>query len=100
MCACCLHGGASCTPEDRERVEVLRDRIRKDSNVHIVLKTAFDEAGARTELYGQTRPAQRKRDLDILREMGATPEAVRTAQAWSELLQEYIPDPAPVCVPY
>ena len=100
LCACCLHGGAACTQEDIERVARLRDRIRQDSNVHIVMKTAFDEAGARTELYEQTTPAQRKRDLDILREMGATPETVRTAQAWSELLEEYIPDNAQICAPY
>lgn len=100
LCACCMHGGAACTAEDADRVACLRKRIREDSNVHVVLKTAFDEAGARTELYDQTTPAQRKRDLDILREMGATPETVRTAQAWSELLAEYIPDPAPICAPY
>ena len=100
LCACCMHGGAACTAEDADRVACLRKRIREDSNVHVVLKTAFDEAGARTELYDQTTPAQRKRDLDILREMGATPETVRTAQAWSELLAEYIPDPALICAPY
>lgn len=100
LCACCMHGGASCTAEDPEKVACLLKRIRRDSNVHIVLKTAFDEAGARTELYNKTTPAQRKRDLDILREMGATPEAVRTAQAWSELLAEYIPNPGQVCAPH
>ncbi len=100
MCACCVHGGASCTSENAEDVERLLKRIRQDSNVHIILKTAFDETGARTELYERTTPAQRKRDLDILREMGATPETVRTAQAWSELLTEYIPKVDRICSPH
>ena len=100
LCACCMHGGAECTAENPEKVAALLKRIREDGNVHIVLKSAFDDCGARTELYEKTTPLQRKRDLDIMREMGAIPESVRTARFWQELLKEYIPHNEHICAPF
>jgi len=100
LCACCMAGGAVCFPEEKAQVQSLQDAINRDQNVHIILKTAFDDAGARTELYHQLTPEQRKRDLDILHAMGETPETVRTAKIWTELLREYIPDCTSICAPY
>lgn len=100
LCSCCLHGGASFILADREDVNKLLCAIRNDPNVHIYLRTAFDDVGARTKMYAETTPSQRKRDLDIFREMGSIPEVVRTAQVWTELLSEYIPHPKPICAPY
>jgi len=100
LCAFCKNGGACLTAETDEEVAKVLDAVRIDSNIHIVLKTAFDEAGARTELYEKTTQSQRKRDLDILRGMGATPETVRTFQTWTELLREYIPKSDHICAPH
>ena len=100
LCACCMAGGADCVQEDCERVRALRDRIQSNPDVHVSLTTAFDEVGARTPAYESTTPAQRKRDLDILRELGATPETVRTARVWCELMAEYGVSPAALCAPY
>lgn len=100
MCACCAQGGAPNTPEKKGEVQHLLQQIRADSNVHIKLRTAFDDAGARNEWYATLTPQQRKRDLDILHALGAIPEMVRTAQCWSEILEEYLPHPGPICAPY
>ena len=100
FCACCKNGGAECTAEDPEKVDALLKRIKEDQNVHVVFKTAFDDAGARTELYEKTTVAQRKRDLDILRDMGTIPESVRTAKIWAQLMEEYIPSCSKICAPF
>jgi len=100
LCACCMRGGAENVCENKEKVRALLDKIEKEPDIHIVLRSAFDDAGARTELYDLTTPLQRKRDLDIFRAMGAIPGSVRTARIWSQLLKEYIPDVSSLCAPF
>jgi len=99
LCAHCKFAGAGCPMEDPEKVQSLVDAIRKNHQVHIKLRTAFDDVGGRTELYDKTTPSQRRRDLEILRLMGVVPESIRTAFMWTRLLDEYLPDVSKVCAP-
>lgn len=99
LCAHCKFAGAGCPLENEERVQELVDAICKDSQVHIKLRTAFDDVGGRTDLYDKTTPSQRRRDLEILRLMGEVPESIRTAFVWTRLLDEYLPDVSKVCAP-
>ena len=67
MCACCLSGGGKPPVSSLAEIQSLLDSIRRNPDIHVTLKTAFDEAGARTGLFEKMTPQERKRDLDILR---------------------------------
>lgn len=97
LCINCLRGGActGCIPESN--VQDAWKTIENNPDIHITLIGAFDEVGARTELFEKQTPAQRRKDLDVMQRLGICYSDTKTARDLLYRIADSIPDLKGIC---
>ncbi|MGI6335775.1 MAG: hypothetical protein ACOXZM_01775 [Eubacteriales bacterium] len=95
LCVRCRAGGSQCP--NACAVDAALTAIRRTPDLHVTLETSFDETGARTERFMSQSPAERLRDLTVLRRLGLCPGDTRSARDLMTLLDRCVPDTADVC---
>ena len=77
LCLNCKRGGGDvgCS-----QIDELADEIKVNPDIHITMRGAFDEIGARTEFFDKQTPAQRRSDLHVLQKLGLCFGDTRTAR--------------------
>lgn len=78
LCINCKRGGGDGLEGDKVK-EALK-RIEENPELHIKLTGAFDEIGARTELFYNQTPVERRKDLDVLQRLGLCYGDTRSAR--------------------
>lgn len=98
LCINCKRGGGDilCYKIINELIE----RIKNNPELHITMKGAFDEVGARTELFYKQTPAERKKDLDVLQRLGLCFGDTRTARDLFLRISKNIPSLKGICEYY
>lgn len=97
MCIACLRGGGQCSRITRWGIAQLWERIQENPDLHLIMRTSFDEVGARTALFDSQTPAERRQDLDVLQRLGLCPTDTRTARDLLTRVSELIPDLYGIC---
>jgi hypothetical protein len=97
LCLFCYQGGGCAPFMETHDFAGLVEKLRQNPDIHITLTAAYDEIGARTDLYYEQTPEERKRDLDMFRLLGLVPGDTRTARELIERIKTNIPEIGPVC---
>ncbi len=95
LCLACRKGGGSTPYEDK--VKQLQERIEQNPELHLTLTGAFDEVGARTELFAEQTAAERRKDLDVLQRLGLCFTDTRSARDLLARIAQLIPDLTDIC---
>ncbi len=95
LCYNCKRGGGV-TPYE-EKVNQLQERLAQNPELHLTLKGAFDEVGARTDLFSRQTPAERRKDLDVLQRLGLCFEDTRSARDLVFRITQQIPSLEDIC---
>jgi hypothetical protein len=98
LCMKCLNGGGKLDFMELHNLAEKLRIIKDNPDIHIRLEGAFDEIGARTAIFDQQTPEERKRDLDVLQKLGLTTGDTRTARDLYKLIDERIPNLLDICV--
>ncbi len=97
-CIRCLLGGGSDQVPEYETVDNAVKAIKANSDIHICLHTAFDEIGARTDMFDKLTASERLFDLTVLQRLGLVPYSIRTARELFDILNIKIPKINDLCV--
>lgn len=77
LCLNCKRGGGDVACP---RVDELATEIEHNPDLHITMTGAFDEVGARTEIFDRQTPEERRKDLHVLQRLGLCFGDTRTAR--------------------
>ena len=70
LCANCARGGGRAECIEKYNIMALVRKIDVNPELHLTMTGAFDEIGARTDLFDTQTPAERRKDLDVLQRLG------------------------------
>ncbi|NMB95576.1 MAG: hypothetical protein GYA02_03055 [Clostridiaceae bacterium] len=98
LCMRCMNGGGKLPFMEEKRLREKLDLIKSKPIVFLHLQAAFDEIGARTDIFREQNHIERKRDLDVLQKLGLTPGSVRLAKDLFRLVEERIPTLKGICI--
>ena len=77
LCLNCKRGGGDVPFSG---INELAAEIENNPDLHITMTGAFDEIGARTEVFDKQSPAERRKDLHVLQRLGLCFADTRTAR--------------------
>lgn len=97
LCLRCLNGGGKLSFMEEHNLPEILKQIKNNYISYIKLDAAFDEIGARTDIFDEQTHIERKRDLDVLQKLGLLPGSVRVARDLYGLIEEKIPSLDGIC---
>lgn len=97
LCIRCMNGGGELPFMKEKGLDKLWERIFSDPDIHVKLKGAFDEVGARMAEFWEQTPEERKRDLDVIQRLGLTMVDTRTARDLYALIDKRIGSICEIC---
>jgi len=90
LCMQCMNGGGCLEFMEKYKLKAILNAIKHNNNIHLRLEGAFDEIGARTEIFYEQTHEEKKRDLDVIQKLGLAMGDTRTARDLFSLINERI----------
>lgn len=97
LCMRCMNGGGKLPFMEKHGLLEKYEKIISNPDIHIRLTGAFDEIGARTPVFYEQTPQERKRDLDVLQKLGLAMGDTRIARDLFALIDMRIQGVEQIC---